>query len=156
MLKPKDVIVQRGLRQEDAKEKQAGTRAKARQEASLRKLEDALPRQPPRGHCSLDWPNWLSLSQASQRGLDTLLEQREGRGLQGNEGGAETARWRDSAGGVRCDGGFRETIFNPLLTVSPAQSQTPLPKNPRPHMCHRLREHRNGGGIRSTHIRGTQ
>ena len=46
VLKPKDVIASEALRQEDAKEEQAETRAKARQEASLRKLEEALAQRP--------------------------------------------------------------------------------------------------------------
>lgn len=62
------------LRQEDAKEEQAETRAKARQEASLRKLEEALA-QRPEGDTLSGLADLAGLCRKrAKEGLDTLLE----------------------------------------------------------------------------------
>lgn len=74
ILKPKDVIASEALRQEDAKEEQAETRGKARQEASQRKLEEALAQRPEDDTLSgLADLAGLSRKRAKE-GLDTLLE----------------------------------------------------------------------------------
>jgi hypothetical protein len=74
VLKPKDVIASEALRQEDAKEEQAETRAKARQEASLRKLEEALAKRP-EGDTLSGLADLAGMSRKRAReGLDELLE----------------------------------------------------------------------------------
>lgn len=94
VLKPKDVIASEALRQENAKEEQAETRAKARQEASLRKLEEALA-QRPEGDTLSGLADLAGMSRKRAReGLDELLERGKvtpctvikGRGNRENEG----------------------------------------------------------------------
>lgn len=94
MLKPRDVIASEANRHEVAHEERTETKAKARQEASLRKLADALA-QRPEGDTLSGLADLAGMSRKRAReAVDELLERGtvstctviKGRGQRENEG----------------------------------------------------------------------